>query len=701
MKHLILYIRIFTKLICIIAVSFLYASTVSAQSDYYDLLLGLGDFNKCTYSRVSGINKHGVVPADNLKIADGWTVSIVDSYPADGDISLNELNGHIFKLVNSKIFTDDGKAFLEDNKSYQYIGMRYNPENAMKSQLYSTVRSLQKYPEETFQPGDKVIFQVDRIISSNFDTPNPPRVAIGIITTAPSFVKVQIDMSKGFVDNVSCTLDILYPTYVLPNIEIRLQKKTPTGKNPGILFTGARLWVQRKNSSQIMPEEAIPYTRNRTLQTQKSYSNVDSVRYLAKNYDVATTNAWEYPVFPVLRKLNPNVKICLYQTTSAVESNEAVRWTISPFKIEDVAIDHPDWLYPQSDPPLKNDPDKNPNLPDSLYVGKYVNTNGLFCNYATRLSNKQFQNEWTRVVIEKAKAIDADGILIDEASCLRFSRDGVQRDTWESQQFIHAVIPKLRVAGLTSVILDPQANLDGSRGWRGDYTEVFHNPFWKPTSALPASAGYSANTPENTPDTFFREYSFLFCNYGYDSEYWLRCINDAKIVASWNAKLPKQTQKYIYYDIQQEDTADHPAFNKDGKAGWATFAFASFLLCNNEYVYYGSGLGQTSGNYYDDTKIDYSITKKLGLPDGEDLPIDNNKYFRMRKYRADGQGGIGGIVVVNGDTSKRYTFSLPADAIDENGKFYNAGDKINFLPNMGRILINASLASETSDVNTR
>ena len=680
----------FINIFLIIIGSILLAPGICAQQSKFDLLLGIGDFKKCTFSRIAGFDTNGIAPLDNLRVADGWTARTVAWSPKLGELSLSDLDSHRFTIVDSNSFIADGKEYLRSNKSYQYMSLQYNSDKPGLSHIATMLIPL-KYPEEGLIPGAKVVFQVDQIIGSNFRYQSP-HVSIGISQGGPVNRRQSlVDLSEGYANNVSCTYDVVNADHLWVYIEMRLPKGKATGDTPGILFTGAHLWIQKKDSPQIAPEVEIPYKKDRTINTQKlCYSNAQSVRFIAKSYDVVMINAGNYVDAPAMRRLNPNIKLYLYQTTCAIESSAAVRWMLSPLKVEDVAKDHPDWLYPQSNPPAKNDPNKNPDLSDSPYVGKYANVAGLVSNYAMKLYNKQYQEEWARIVIEKAKAIGADGIWIDEGSSAKLERNGFQRDTWESQQFIHAVIPKLRAAGLASVFMDVLANLDGSRGYCGDYTEVFYNPFWKPTDLLPESAGYTANTPENTPDVFFREFSFMYNDYGYNSEYWLKCMNDAKIVASWNEKLPKQAQKRIYYDVQQEDTEAHPAFNKEGKAGWATFAFASFLLCNNEYVYFGSGFGGSNGNYYGDTKIDYSITKKLGIPDGEDLPIDNNQYFRMRKYKVDGAGSNGGVVVVNGDTKKSYTYSMPFDTIDEIGKHYRTGSKIDFLPNMGRIFINAS-----------
>ena len=217
---------------------------------------------------------------------------------------------------------------------------------------------------------------------------------------------------------------------------------------------------------------------------------------------------------------------------------------ISPFRISDIVKDHPNWLYPQTDPALATDPATNPNDPEDPYVGKYLNISGFPTNYVINTADPDCQKAWAETVITKAKAIGVDGILIDEYGILRLFRDGVQRTQAQCQQFIHAVVPKLRAAGLTTLVLNGVANLDGSSSWNGGIAQVIFDPFWAPTAELSESNGYTANTVDNTPDVFFREYSFLSSKYIYSSEYWLKCIQDADIVAGWNAKLSaSQTKK--------------------------------------------------------------------------------------------------------------------------------------------------------------
>lgn len=694
-----------TRLVAVICLMFIFASAICAESSNYDLLLGLGDFDSCKFSRVSGIDHLGIVPTDNVNVADGWTLSFVDSYPADGDYSLSDLGGHVLKIVNSTSFAGSGNAYLQQGKSYQYVGLKYNPDTPKKAQVYSTVKSLSRYPDETFASGDKLIFHVDRIIASNFSASNPPTVSIGMFSVAPTAVKVSVNMSKGYAENVSCELTMSGQYYVSPYIEMRLKKGPASSTVPGILFTGAHLWVQKSGSSTIRLEEEIPYSANRAMSTQKlCYGETYMpARYAAKNYDHIMVSAWDYPSFPLLRKLNPDVKLYLYQATGATESTNAARWCISPLKIEDVALNNPEWLYPQTSPAIDNDPATSSSFPNSAYVGKYLNIVGQAERYALRLSNKQYQDAWVSQAILNAKAIGADGIWIDEGSCLKLASDGAQRDTWEVQQFIHSIMPKLRAAGLACVYMDVIANLDGSMGYCGSYTDALFNPSWTPTAQLPESAGYSANTPQNTPDYFFRENSFMFNNYGYNSSYWLKCINDADIVAKWNSNISSDYSKHIFYDVQQEDTDEHPAINRNGKAGWATYALANFLLCKNDYVSFGCGTGRFNGNNYYDTEIDYAITKKLGTPYGPSWPVGGNQYVRMRNYVGDGQDALGGIVVVNANTKKSYIYTIQDNCVDENDVTYLAGTRISILPNMGKVFLNSpdisvEISASTSSV---
>ena len=106
------------------------------------------------------------------------------------------------------------------------------------------------------------------------------------------------------------------------------------------------------------------------------------------------------------------------------------------------------------------------------------------------------------------------------------------------------------------------------------------------------------------------------------------------------------------------------------------------------------------GFFYNDAKVDYSITRKLGTASGSSTAINGDPYFRIRTFVEDGNGGQGGVAVVNANTTKSQTYTVVGNCTDENGAAYTAGAKITLLPNMGKILYytsaNVSISLTTS-----
>jgi uncharacterized repeat protein (TIGR01451 family) len=663
-----------------------FAAYTCAQAASLDLLLGLGDFEKCSYSSVLGLDEFGAPATSDLSVANGWTASI----------DLTHQDSYVYRIVTSDSFTGDGGGYLQPGKSYQYMAIKNEPGRAQAAEIFIAAQSNPKYLDDTFHVGDTLVVHIDRIVSSNF-VAGKQTVFVG------AFYKLvgddqqhntseTIDLSAGFVDNVEFTVsvpDAASINYVRPSISLHLGTDTVPGETTGILLTGAKIFL-RRNGSMVQDTEAVPYAKNRSIQTNVMgwYDRVMPVRAAARTYDYLCTMASEYPRFAALRKLNPEMKIYIYQGgMDANDSARAARWCVSPFRMDYVVDKHPDWLWPQTDPPVSRDPDSG-----SVYAAQYANLGGLVDRYLiAKVTDQTYQNEWVNSVIALAKSVGADGVWIDNCTNLNGSddRDGYWRYTWEVQQFLHYVIPRLRAVGLSTVVNNAQGTLDGSASWTGDVCEAYYNPTWKPTPAMPASEGYSENTPDNTPDVLFREFSIIGYNHIYSPDYWLKCINDAKIVSEWNSALPENRAKRIQYSVRQDDTDSHPAYDRGGKPGWIPYVMASFLLCCNKYVSLGISLAAPNGNYAD-AMVDFSITKKLGAPVGDDAPVGESQYFRMRSFASDGAGSSGGIVAVNADTSHSYDFLVPFNAIDDTGKQYQAGSRITFLPNMGRILFNSA-----------
>ncbi|MDD1444041.1 hypothetical protein MEO93_27610, partial [Dolichospermum sp. ST_sed3] len=111
---------IFSVIICI-----LIATGIFAQQIDFDLLLGIGDFEKCSYSQILGGEQYGEIPTANLSVANGWEAAINQTYKYN----------YVYKIVNSSNFTGTGSNFLEAGKSYQYISVSTTTTSQMACQL--------------------------------------------------------------------------------------------------------------------------------------------------------------------------------------------------------------------------------------------------------------------------------------------------------------------------------------------------------------------------------------------------------------------------------------------------------------------------------------------------------------------------------------------------------------------------------------
>ena len=664
-------------------------SSVLAQQNNLDLLMGLGDFDRCSRSQVLDSGGLGVQPTANLSVANGWITAI----------NLQYQDSYVLKLVKSTNFSDDGATFLQPNKSYQYIGITNRSGQLLLSQLYSVVQSNPKVSEETFKPGDAFTFSIDRLVASNIKK-NSTTVSLGMFyilagSATQQHSSIDLDMSAGYVDSASFTLQVPNVVYIRPYVQIATQSAT-SGATPAILLSGARLWIKRSGAADFVKERdySVP-NRGISSATYGWDPNTLPVRLAAQSFDEISTISQNYIQISELKKLNPNLKLYLYQsgTTCCYTDNEQF-WALGPFRVQDVVKNNPSWLWPQTKPQAKYDPSSYSSVDSSSMWGhiiaSYANAGGYPDRFwISQITDSTYQSQWADTVIAEAIQLGVDGVWMDDCGELNggVDRDGVWRYTWEVQQFLHAVIPKLRAAGLATIVNNAEGVLDGSETWCG-VASAYFNPSWVPTSSYPASAGYSANTATNTPDVFFREFSFIANNFGYSSDYWWKCLNDAKIVAQWNSVLPSQLQKRIHYDICQQDTSAHPAYDKNGTPGWIPFTLASFLLCNNQYVSFVPTIlnPDTSMN----CNIDVSITKKLGVPSGDDSSVDGSQYFRMRRYKPGGSGSVGGVVVVNADTVNTKTYTVDFSALDESGNVVPIGTAITLKPNTGRILLDGS-----------
>ena len=125
---------------------------------------------------------------------------------------------------------------------------------------------------------------------------------------------------------------------------------------------------------------------------------------------------------------------------------------------------------------------------------------------------------------------------------------------------------------------------------------------------------------------------------------------------------------------------DDPA---QGVDGWLHFGLCSYLLGQNDWT----SLAMSARN--GDSVAEYAITAQLGVPASEHAAIGGDPYFRYRLYNPTTDGGSGGVVVVNANTSGNRSYAVPFDAIDEQGSYVPAGTTITLKPNSGRVLTRA------------
>ena len=255
-----------------------------------------------------------------------------------------------------------------------------------------------------------------------------------------------------------------------------------------------------------------------------------------------------------------------------------------------------------------------------------------------------------------------------------------ERDPWEIQSFLHAVVPSLDSAGLEGA-----GNIGGT-DISTDPCDVYLNPRWTPTAPYNTSS-YTANQWSNTPNIAFQEWGFIRPVTGvrYDQTYWLSCLQDMDTVKSWNTNadgsLVPASQR-MYYAVQVPGT-DAPGDPTSGVNGWMQYGLASYLLGQNEFTYFTwANYTLSSGN------IDYSSTANLGSASGNRTSIGGDPYFLYRNYNTTSGGTV--VVVVNANNTARRTYILSNEVTDETGSLIPGGTVITLLPHTGRIFTYAA-----------
>lgn len=665
----------------ILTAALLCATAIGHCTDI-DYLAGIGDFEKCSATkwytdytgsdydfyarpgavRVDATTRKGFyAPLPDDSVADGWgRLAVGCSGPNKwnniklGDIVCRISNGTGLSGTNSQFFSIKGRA---------------NSSAALSASVCVSGGSY------TPSAGDKLVLRIDKLVYQDYDQV-PVKFSISLTSggqtknqaLSPSAIPSSAEASLTLSSSVS-NVDVSIGIAATDNLGTH---------QPGIYVDGVHLFVRRSGqSANLSLEEAFPGTRGlRTIRTWYNTTDMSAVE-VARNYDLVVLQASSYWMGTILRKVNPGIRVHSYQPVHAIDTRDAdgrnPYFPGTPVDFKTV-LSHPEWLYAKPSGDYYGDTDYSP---PPLYV---------------RFDKQSFRDAWARGAIDYAKTFGFDGVFVDCCSDIQPPLSPPTRMPWEAQQFVHDVFPKLKAAGL-DVIQNGSGKhrikSPGERWWESGY--AWYDITWTPTAAEVAQ-GYSPNSPANLPNGHFEEGAFFGCasksgDYNrFISDYWLKCLADMDVVKQWNtaANAPSDSNKqWEYMHVWGRDDSINVA---NGIDGWLQFGLCSYLLAENNWTAFSWSVRQGTISYRDPNH-DLAITKKLGAPDGSHTPIAGDAYFRYRRYKATADGGVGGVVVVNGNTDAPRNYTLDIDALDESGSFVPSGTVVTLKPNTGRIFI--------------
>ncbi|MCE5198325.1 MAG: putative glycoside hydrolase [Armatimonadota bacterium] len=648
--------------------------TIDSDIVPMDFLIGIGEFEKSTYSRVAifgtGItDEWGEMSTPDCSVADGWTCV------------LPPVNKYTVNLTQSP--------------GYQYLALKNNTSGGAQMELYTAVSvDASGNDPNRPHPGDTIVFHIDKIRLLDFDSSFGPIFRFGFsnVPGQPTGMAATYNVPNSTLEQ-SGEVEVTIPagtSLIKPSIYIGIWGNLGSYV-PGVLLDGAHLYIKRYGESTYATEH-VPVIHNRNINTCTYVWdwNNHGVRDLAITADEVSGNAWDYTKYAALRKLNPDIKIYLYQSVDEDYTNNALRWSLSPLSFEYVMQNHPEWLYVKDDTKQQTDPARYWHLSD------YQNV------FPTHVANTDYQEEWLEGIIAKTQALGVDGVYIDDCGAMTVAHNGIAREPYEVQQFLQYVVPRLREEGLIVRVNRAESSLDGTLNWQGEDDRVYCDPFWG-ENINPLPDGYALNSPDNTMDVMHRENAFVLNNNRYNKVYWLRCLNDADIIAVWNNTSGiGDYKKRIHYAYAMNCLPLQNGANPYGPDGWINFGLCSYLLCQNEWTSFVASSFTSNGTadfvytyYYPQNEPPiqvgvYEITKELGTPDGNDQPIGGNDYFRYRNYVADSNGGYGGVVVVNADDPNTHYYTLPFNAYrhdDTSKATISSGTSVPIEPNTARIFI--------------
>ena len=604
-------------------------------------------------------------PSPNNSVADGWikfTGSETDPF-----------NNAIFSVVPGGI----------NGSKCQYIALTGLTSGAGEASIdiHCGVDANKPY---MLHPGDKVTFAIDYIRMSDYSSlPTGTSVKYYMRIAGAAQAKELQPSSTPFSDSTTAVIPA-----GISDINLRVYIKTfgnLGGRTPGIYVDGAHLYVERAGQSTFERRQ-VPALTNRTVRTQNVFfsQGCTDIYGAARDYDALSTDETQLPNLCVLRKFNPGIKVYLYQSAATcaekrdLEGKDRKIQNEGALTLLEAITDHPNWLYPDGQ-------------------GGYIKWTGHDNWYHVRISDPAYQSLWAERVIERVVSLGYDGVWVDNLTSMTQAQHGIDRSPLEIQQFIHAVYPRLKAAGLRIVQNACDLHLRGVLNWAGVDGRIYLDPFWTPTPPFPASEGYTANSPATVADVFFQEYAFIIPrtteNY-YSKTHWLDCLNDMDEVKRWNTavnpdgspKLKDNEKRQLYLWVTGRDFDGDPAY---GVNGWINFGLCSYLLGHNEWTSIGFRVESSSGGVacisYPD--VDYSITSRLGEPLGDHAAYNGDQYFRYRRYVPSASGGMGGVVVVNANTDAPRTFRLDFDGTDQQGNFVVNGQDVTIPPHSGRIYL--------------
>ncbi|MEN6356665.1 MAG: putative glycoside hydrolase [Armatimonadota bacterium] len=649
-----------------------------------DLLLGLGGFERGSdfawQSAYSGsdydwsANCAWVNPNSNPDWKTGYDVCTTNDTIAVGwrrisSISVNPANNQVFKLV-------DGQG-ISSSKA-QYLALRNTTGSAYTMLRFGrpVYTSLNHEPKE----GDTVVFRIDSVRMAGFGSLPTGAVISPCIQLSFSTSSNSDIYTRKFVP--STTSSSVEVSGVVPSgvtnimVQFRLDVNANlSGKEVGAYIDGAHIYIKRSATPTEYATWEIPASKPRSIKTILKYFDPKSqdIYETAQNFDYILSSDSKHIYNEQFRAINPNVKILSYKTT-AITKNDSLTPGLDPW-YSDAGVqynyavkNHPEWLYSDGN-------------------GGYATQVAYPNNCYAHVENQDYQKTWAANTIKTAQRNNFDGVFVDDLNYQ--TGNGVTINPVDCQRFMHEIMPLFKAAELhvqrngVMHLAYQNTNPIQNMGW------IINNPFFTVSSSYPASSGYSNNSPSSVSDTYFQEYAFIrvpytvgvgFAGNVYSKEFWLAQLQDMDLLATWNtgALASHNTTKLMAMHTYGVDQKSDPA---EGLDGWMHFGLTSYLLAQNDYTMFGSQ-EQTD---YAKVLTDYSVTKQLGAPDGTHFAYGGDIYCQYRRYKANDDGGVGGIVIVNANSTTSRTYTIDFDATDESGNAVSSGSRIKLAPHTGRI----------------